>query len=216
MKGEPAGLDRWWEDYAAEYAARTWRDYRHLLAEAVRHAPEPPLLDIGCGYGFLVECARQFGMPAIGLEASEVALAECRQRHPLADVRGWQAGMALPCADESIGIAMLNQFVDHVTLDENRQLLAELRRVLKSEGVLIAHSPSRFNRFDQDTGHVTFFSPSEFRTFIGGSGFRVIEQPYIPQPLLGTGPGWLLVRAFARLCTPEFLAATIDLVAVKV
>jgi SAM-dependent methyltransferase len=207
--------DQWWTQYRADYAGRTWRDYRHLLAEAVRHAPSPPLLDVGCGQGFLVECARQFGIPAVGLEASEVALAEGRRLHPDADARLWKAGEPLPFAAESIGVAMLNQVIDHVTLEENRQLFAELHRVLKPEGALVAHSPSRFNTFDTDTGHVTFFSPSEFRAFVDGFGFRVVEQPYFPQPVLGTGVGWLLVRAFTRAFKPERLAATIDLVAVR-
>ena len=215
MNGPAPDADEWWIQYCADYAARSWIDYRHLLAEAVRYAPEPPLLDIGCGYGFLVECARHFGVPAIGLEASEVALAECRRRHPNADIRLWRAGTPLPCADDSIGVAMLNQVIDHVTLQENGLLFAELRRVLKPDGVLIAHSPSRFNKFDTDTGHVTFFSPSEFRAFVTGAGFRVIEQPYFPQPVLGKGAGWLLVRAFTRVFKPERLAATIDVVAIK-
>ena len=207
--------DQWWSQYRADYAGRTWRDYRHLLAEAVRHAPAPPLLDVGCGQGFLVECARQFGVAAIGLEASAVALAEGRRLHPQADARAWRAGEPLPCADGSIGVAMLNQVIDHFTLDDNRRLFTELGRVLTSGGALIVHSPSRFNRFDTDAGHVTFFSPSEFRTFVEGFGFRVVEQPYFPQPVLGTGAGWLLVRAFARVFKPERLAATIDVIAVK-
>jgi len=207
--------DQWWIENQRDYAARSWRDYRHLLAEAVRHAPEPPLLDVGCGQGFLVECARRFGMTAIGLEASQVAIAESRRLHPEADVRLWHAGDPLPCADQSIGVAMLNQVIDHITLRENQQLLTELVRVLKPGGALIAHSPSRFNKFDTDTGHVTFFSPSEFRAFVTAAGFHVVEQPYFPQPVLGTGAGWLAVRLFSRLFRPERLAATIDLVAVK-
>jgi hypothetical protein len=111
---------------------------------------------------------------------------------------------------------MLNQVIDHVTLEDNRLLFTELRRVLKPEGALVAHSPSRFNKFDTDTGHVTFFSPSEFRTFVTSFGFRVLVQPYFPQPVLGaSGAGWLLVRAFTRVFRPERLAATIDVVAVK-
>ena len=208
--------DQWWQDYRKDYAARTWRDYRHLLAESVRHAPEPPLLDVGCGYGFLVECARRFGVAAVGLEASEVALAEGRRLHPDADLRSWHAGSPLPFADESIGVAMLNQVIDHITPEENRQLFTELRRVLKPHGALIAHSPSRFNKFDSDTGHVTFFSPSEFRAYVTGAGFRVIEQPFFPQPVLGSGVGWLVVRAVTRLVKLERLAATIDLAAIKI
>src|SRR3954452_14393106 len=120
MSGPGPDPNQWWAEYSGDYAARSWRDYRHLLGAVLRYAPGPPLLDIGCGYGFLVECARQFGVQAIGLEASDVALAEGRRRHPQADTRSWCAGSPLPCADGSVGAAMLNQVIDHVTLDENR------------------------------------------------------------------------------------------------
>ena len=215
MSGSGPDLQEWWSEYGAHYAGRSWLDYRHLLAEAVRHAPGPPLLDVGSGYGFLVECARRFGMEAIGIEASDSAIAESRRRHPDADTRPWRAGTPRPFADATIGVAMLNQVIDHLTLEENRLLFAEIRRALKPNGVLIAHSPSRYNTADTDSGHVTFFSPSEFRGFVSGAGFRVIEQPFLPQPVLGSGAGWLLVRAFCVVCKPERLAATIDLIAVK-
>lgn len=215
MSGPAPDLNQWWLEYRGAYAERSWLDYRNLLAEAIRYAPAPPLLDVGCGYGFLVECARQFGVTAIGLEASVVAIDEGRGRHPEADIRSWHAGAPLPCADGSIGVAMLNQVIDHFTLDENRLLFAEVRRVLKPGGVVIAHSPSRFNRFDTDTGHVCFFSPAEFKAFVASAGFDVVAQPFMPQPVLGTGVGWPLVRAFSAVFKPERLAATIDLVAVR-
>jgi SAM-dependent methyltransferase len=210
-------LAGWWRQYEGAYEGRSWRDYRHLLAETVRYGSGPPLLDVGSGFGFLVECARQFGMPAVGLEASEHALSECRRRHPHVDVRRWQAGTPLPFEDGAIGMAMLNQIVDHFSLVENRSLFGELHRVLNQEGILVVHSPSRFNRVEQshDSGHVTFFTPSEFRTFVAGFGFHVIAQPYQPQRMFDSDVGWLLVRAVARVFRPERLAATIDLVAAK-
>lgn len=215
MEIQTPTLAQWWLQYAPEYHRRAWSDYRHLLAEVVRYGLEPPLLDIGCGYGFLVECARRFGLKAYGIEASEWALQQAKDRHPLADVRSWRAGYDLPFADGSIGIAMLNQVVDHLTLAENDHLFRELHRVLSRSGVLIAHSPSRFNRADIDNGHVTFFSPSEFASFVCQFGFRITEQPYYPRPLLGRGRASLPLRVATRFWRPEFLAATIDVVAAK-
>src|SRR5260221_8529088 len=107
-------LDAWWQCYGVAYEDRTWRDYRHIVAEAIRQGAEPPILDVGCGYGFLVECARRFNIPSTGLEASERAIAECRVRHPLADVRSWRGGTPLPFDSATIGIAVVSQFVDHI------------------------------------------------------------------------------------------------------
>jgi len=209
--------DVWWGEYRSYYEHRTWHDYSWLLAGVVKHGQGGQLLDIGCGMGFLVECARRWGIGAIGLEASEQAIAVCRKHYPEAEIRLWQGGEALPLADDSIGVAIAHEFIDHISPDQNVALFTELRRVLRPEGTLIVHSPSRFNRFDQDKGHITFFSPSEFRRFVEGFGFVVVEQPFSPQPILGTSRvGQLAIHAFATLTgKPEWLAARIDLVARK-
>ncbi len=209
--------DVWWSEYGSHYEHRTWLDYRWLLAEVVRHGQGGRLLDIGCGQGFFVECARRWGMDAIGLEASEQAIAVSRQQHPEADVRLWHGGEPLPLVDDSVGVAIAHEFIDHISPDQNRVLFAELQRVLRPGGTLIVRSPSRLNRFDQDKGHVTFFTPSEFRRFVEEYGFVVVEQPFSPQPILGTSwAGQFAARAIARLMrSPEWLAARIDLVARK-
>ena len=111
-----------------------------------REAQQPPILDVGCGYGFVVECARQFGISAVGMESAGHALAESRSRHPLADIRDWTAGRPLPFESGSFGAVLLNQVVDHFTMEENDLLFAEIRRVLAAEGVLLAYSPVAFQQ----------------------------------------------------------------------
>lgn len=209
--------DSWWGTYGPLYAERSWRDYRRLLAEVVTHGEEGPLLDLGCGYGFLIECARRFGIDAIGLEASEAALAVARERHPEADLRRWSAGTGLPIASSTIGVIVANEFVDHVTPEENALVMREAHRVLRPRGTLIVKSPSRHNRFDEDVGHVSFFSPSELRSFVASFSFEVLSQPYVPQPLLGSSkPGRLAMRVVSLAYRPERWASRIDLVARKV
>jgi len=215
-QGDYTDPDTWWRHYAPAYEGRTWKDSRHLLAESIVHAEGGPLLDVGCGLGFLVECARRFGLEAYGLEASVVALERARALHPEAEIASWNAGEPLPFRDSSIGIAVLNEFVDHIDLPSNRLLFAELRRVLAPKGTLLVKSPSRHNKFDDDLGHVTFFSPSEFRAFVESFGFTVIAQPFSPQPLLGNSRlGKLSMRVLGALLPLERLAARIDLIAAK-
>jgi SAM-dependent methyltransferase len=123
----------------------------------------------------------------------------------------------LPIEDGSIGVAVANEFIDHISPEQNRLLFRELNRVLRPDGTLVVRSPSRFNRFDQDKGHITFFSPSEFRRFVEEFRFSIVEQPFSPQPVLGPSRvGQVAVRMLARVTgKPEWLAARIDLVARK-
>ncbi|HLA80859.1 MAG TPA: methyltransferase domain-containing protein, partial [Thermoleophilia bacterium] len=114
--------DTWWDEYQAHYGRRSSRDYRPLLAEVVGHGLEGPLLDVGAGYGFLVECARRFGIAAIGVEGSPNAVSICRERHPLADIRFWRAGTDLPVESSTIGVVVANEFIDHITPDQNALL----------------------------------------------------------------------------------------------
>jgi SAM-dependent methyltransferase len=216
MIHKPLNLEQWWAEYSEHYEGRTWKHYRNLLAEFVLYAEEPPMLDVGCGYGFLLECARRFGIPAIGIEGSEGAIARGRSAHPLVDVRQWRAGDDLPFNNDFVGGAILNEFIDHISVDENKLLFQELWRVLKPGGPLMVKSPSKYNRQDQDVGHVTFFSASEFCEFVESFSFGVIHQPYVPLPFLGSSR---LASAGVKLVTKAYKAdkwaARIDLVARK-
>jgi SAM-dependent methyltransferase len=209
-------LEGWWTEYSECYQSRTWKDYRNVLSEFVLYAEGPPLLDVGCGYGFLLECARRFGIPAIGIEGSESALARGKTLHPLIDIRRWKAGEDILVSDGLVGGAVLNEFIDHISLDENKLLFQELWRVLKPGGVLMVKSPSRYNRQDHDVGHVTFFSASNFRDFVRSFSFEVIHQPYIPLPLLGNSRlASAGMKLLARTYRADKWAARIDLVARK-
>ncbi len=209
--------DTWWDEYASCYEDRSWESSRSLLGEIIQYAPGGPILDVGCGYGFLAECARRFGIGAIGLEGSEKALQVSRKLHPLADVRAWDAGTDFPISSTIIGCVVVNEFVDHITIEQNRSMLSEAYRVLRHDGVLIVKSPSKYNRFDKDLGHVTFFSPKEFNLFVQSFSFDIVSQPYSPQQLLGSSRlGWLAMRMLAELYQPEKWAARIDLVARKI
>jgi SAM-dependent methyltransferase len=205
--------DVWWEIYGAAYRERTWRNYRWILSTVVRHGAGGPLLDVGCGLGFLVECARRFGMTAVGLDGSERALAECHRLHPLADVRPWRAGAELPLDEGSVGAVVVNEVADHLTYTENRHLLGEARRVLRPEGILLVNAPACA---DGDLGHTTAFSPGTYRALVESFSLEVIEQRFVPRPLLGRDRwGLLAMRVLSRFVHPESWAARIDLVARK-
>lgn len=111
---------------------------------------------------------------------------------------------------------MVNQFIDHISMENIRHLFSELYRILKDDGMIIVHSPSKYNTYDFDPGHISFFSPSEFSAFVRSYNFQIVKQFYIPQPILGRSRySRLIMRALSEIIKPERLSATIDLVARK-
>jgi len=208
--------NEWWKEYDSSYAGRTWKDYRYLLAEVVRHAESLPILDVGCGYGYLLECGRNLGVTTIGLEASADAIQKCKQLHPNVDIRLWKSSEKLPVDDASIGGVVINEVVDHISMDDNAMLFQEIHRVLKPRGIAIVKSPSRYNREETDKGHISFFSPREMKDFVSSAGFEVIEQPFVPLTIFGTSRlSRMLLRGLAKCFGTDRYSARIDLVARK-
>lgn len=147
-----------------------------------------PVLDIGCGAGFLSnELARQ-GFPVTGLDASESSLAVARQYDTTSTVH-YDLGdaYALPYADETFAVVCAMDFLEHV--EEPARVVAEAARVLKPGGVFFFHT---FNRnllsylivikgvewFVKNTPadlHVLklFIKPAELRAMCEAQGLRV-------------------------------------------
>ncbi len=112
-----AGLDRRW---------------RRITAEAVVQ-PGDDVLDACCGTGDLaIACARAGGR-VTGLDFSERMLERARRKAPELE---WLGGdlLALPFADASFDAATVGFGVRNV--DDLPRALAELRRVLRSDGRL--------------------------------------------------------------------------------
>src|SRR5205823_11899970 len=57
-----------------------WTWYRPLLAHCVRHGAPGPVLDLGSGLGFFVECCRRWNIDCVGVDASEHAASRSEER----------------------------------------------------------------------------------------------------------------------------------------
>ena len=129
-----------------EYAARgddhrspdpSWDYYPTYIAkiEAVRRwlgqlAPGTRVLDAGCGEGVLVD---EF--------ASRLAIEGLDQHYSSERVRAGSL-MALPYADGSFDRALCLDVLEHLTFEEQPNALAELHRVLATDGQLLVSVPN--------------------------------------------------------------------------
>jgi SAM-dependent methyltransferase len=142
-------VGRYFDEVAASYAGRytdpgpaghalaiRWQRIFELLGEAAG-----PALDAGCGPGLLVAAFAERGLRAVGVDLSARMAAEAARRGPA--VVGTLD--RLPFADAAFGVVVAAGAVEYVA--DDRRALAELVRVLRPGGVVVASFPNRFSPY---------------------------------------------------------------------
>jgi ubiquinone/menaquinone biosynthesis C-methylase UbiE len=99
--------------------------------------PQARILDYGCGYGRLLNQLSEAGYGnAVGMDFSSKMLRQCRSLFPhLTLVQN--DGLTLPFRDRALEAVLLFAVLTCIPSDDDqRMLLAEVRRVLRPEGIL--------------------------------------------------------------------------------
>jgi ubiquinone/menaquinone biosynthesis C-methylase UbiE len=129
------------------------------------------LLDVGCGDGGLLKyLCRNTKVKAVGVDISEEAVAISSQYSPSFDY--CQADITqLPFPDNSFDKIVCFNVIEHIR-DQNKAM-AELKRVLSFNGVLVLGTPIRdsagwwlYQQIIGDHTHTREFSIQEFLNFI--------------------------------------------------
>jgi len=202
------GFERRFRGDPEEIAAELSRRYIDLLA------PNPPVVDIGCGNAGLVELLTRRGVEVIGVDTDPSMVAEARDRGldvRLVDgtsfLRGREPG--------SIGAIIATQVVEHLQLADLIQLLELAASRLKPGGVLIAETPNPGSlivlgtTFITDPTHVRPLHPSLLTFLCEGAGFGDVRlrfyapATYYHLPLIDhrEAPAWTkqVNEAFSKL-----------------
>jgi len=152
--------------------AKVWRALCRYLQPWVNE--ESPLLDLGAGYG---EFSRFIHSPekwALDLNPDLI-------QYWGEDVRPviQPALDALPMAACAMGTVFASNFFEHFTVEEGRQILKEVRRVLQPGGRLIVVQPNfrlEPRRYFDDYTHKTAYTDTGFTGLLEASGFRVVHS----------------------------------------
>jgi SAM-dependent methyltransferase len=145
-----------------------------------RLAPNPPVLDIGCGNAGLVEQLTERGVKAIGVDTDPSMVAEAQARSldvrlmdGTAFLRGQPPG--------SLGAIIATHLVEHLQLAELVELLELAASRLKPGGVFITETPNPAslivlgNSYALDPTHVRPLHPSLLTFLCEGAGFRDVR-----------------------------------------
>lgn len=125
------------------------------------------MLDAACGVGYGIEILAAAGAAGVtGVDIDPAAVEESKSRY------GEQAKeivegdlRKLPLEDDSFDVVVSFETIEHI--DHPEVALAELRRVLRSDGVLIISSPNPEVYLGGNEHHVHEFRPEELTQAVG-------------------------------------------------
>jgi 2-polyprenyl-6-hydroxyphenyl methylase / 3-demethylubiquinone-9 3-methyltransferase len=141
----------WWADDSLLTMLRTFVNpgrvpyYERVLLDRLALDPSrTPLLDVGCGGGLISEEFARMGFGVSGIDASAGSIDTARAHaYEQGYAIDYTVGSAesLPYADGSFGVVSCCDVIEHVS-DVDR-VLAEVSRVLRSDGVFVYDTPNR-------------------------------------------------------------------------
>lgn len=118
-----------------------------IVMEAIEPKPEEEILDVGCGVGtFAFHCAKM-GARACGIDYSFESIKAANTlcaRFGACQNATFAVGDAtkLPFGDGYFDKIVAADFIEHMTLSEKEELVKEMRRVLKPEGMVVVFTPN--------------------------------------------------------------------------
>ena len=176
QKYKAGALDRLLAQY--DWWLETYGGWLELVE---RHVKGRRLFDVGCGYGFLMEAAREMNWNADGIEPNDSAAIYAKQYGAV--TRGTWQEYKYGMYDCVAALWLMEHLPDPL------QFLEWCRLRLDDDGVLLVVVPNDFtgiqdeaNRLVRkpfywiDKTHLCYFSWSSFSNLLGRAGFRIIER----------------------------------------
>jgi 2-polyprenyl-3-methyl-5-hydroxy-6-metoxy-1,4-benzoquinol methylase len=154
-------------------------------AEGERAGRKPRVLDAGCGEGYFAATLARHGAEVVAVDVAEEPLRRARTRHPDLDARLVHAEAPLPLEDSSFDVVWAGETIEHVA--DTSQWLSEVRRVLRSGGLLLLSTPDHgalarlrlalsrgaFERhFDPRSDHLRFYTRGTLADLLADFGFE--------------------------------------------
>lgn len=122
---------------------RIWLDHVERYKCACRYVNEKIVLDISCGTGYGSKILREAGaIKIVGIDVSEEAVDFARNKYRM-DGLEFRVGniLDIDSLENYFDVITCFETIEHI--ENQKKTFTELRKVLKSEGLLIISSPNR-------------------------------------------------------------------------
>jgi 2-polyprenyl-6-hydroxyphenyl methylase/3-demethylubiquinone-9 3-methyltransferase len=159
---------------------------RAFLLEHVR--PGLRVLDLGAGDGAFAAELAAAGCGVVAVDVAEEALRRVRARVPGLDARRVAEGEPLPLDEDSVDVVWAGEVLEHVA--DVVGLLADVRRVLRWGGTLLATTPYHGRaahaalalwpgaleaHFDPRADHLRYFTARSLEGVVRDAGFADVD-----------------------------------------
>ncbi len=119
--------------------------------------------DIGCADGYGSQYLADYTQSTVGVDYSEVTVAEARQKHAAKTNLTFKAGSVppLPFESESMDVITAFQFIEHI--HPRLEFMKEVYRVLKPGGVFLCSTPNIKMSIARNPFHVHEYTFDEMK-----------------------------------------------------
>lgn len=156
------------ERFVPTEAGEIRQEHLHRYAWCLPAVAGRDVLDVACGEGYGSAAMADVARSVVGIDISQEAVDHARLQYARhRNLRfGQGSAAAIPLPDASIDVVVSYETIEH--LAEQEEMVAEIRRVLRPEGVLIMSSPNRVV-YSEQAGHHNEFHVKEldFDEFVG-------------------------------------------------
>jgi len=130
------------ERYVPAEQGRIRLEHYHRYAVVLDAAKKKDVLDVACGEGYGSFLLAGVARSVVGVDISKEAVQHASATYKMPNLTFHLGNAAkLNFCDASFDIVISFETIEH--LAEQAQMLAEIRRVLRPEGVLVISSPNR-------------------------------------------------------------------------
>lgn len=153
----------------------------HIISKFLPADRDAEIVDLGCGHGAFLYFLTQAGYRNVS--GTDVSPEQIELAHKLGIAEahlGHMSDILRGVKDDSVDVILAMDVLEHLTKDEMLHTLDEIRRVLKSRGMCIAHVPNAEGLYGMrvrygDMTHEQAFTPSSARQVFGAVGFSKVS-----------------------------------------
>ena len=196
----PQYSDKYLTEFYAQYLDDDDYDYWHeplmtshdyYLSLVEKQIKPGKVLDVGCGYGHLMEAALKRGWSIHGYDVDQVSTQKVSDR----------LGVEVACGDfhtcdvgSGYDLVAMHQVLEH--LKEPNRYLEKIHGLMRDSGILLVAVPNirslsnklkfglermglrrkNIGKYYDTSHHVLYFQPDTLVTLLGNHGFKVIRQ----------------------------------------